>query len=258
MNQEIHPFEKSGLGKAPFRFVFCYSIPPASLAAQNPEAYNAALREMPRGVGVGSCRHCGMCLTHNFIIESADGKRSAVGCECVSKAGQSALQIAVDDEMKKIRRAQERAKVMAAHEVWLGQVGADGKTNRQREEEREAAAAARRKENEELLAAAEKAKADQEARDKAASQHLYAIGQRKEFELIFSHQAVMPGAYGNFYIQTFRTAEGAMVVYKGGTPIWGDRKPVSGDRFLVKATVKAHSEYQGIKQTVISRAKEKA
>src|ERR1700748_2403557 len=81
-----HPFEVAGLGLAPFRCVGAYSLPSPSMAEQNPQAYQNALRDMPKGWGIGSCAYCGMGLVHNFLIRSKDGKGFVVGSECVAKA----------------------------------------------------------------------------------------------------------------------------------------------------------------------------
>lgn len=87
----VHCFEKAGLGKAPFRFVGVVELPSPSLAAQNPEAYNAALRMIPRGVGCGTCCYCGQAIMVNCIVKSADGKRFAVGSDCIAKVGGAGL-----------------------------------------------------------------------------------------------------------------------------------------------------------------------
>ena len=74
----IHCFQKAGLGNAGFRCVGLYSIPSPSMCEHNPAAYNTALSLMSRDLGCGSCAFCGTAIMHNFIIESADGKRFVV------------------------------------------------------------------------------------------------------------------------------------------------------------------------------------
>jgi hypothetical protein len=249
-----HPFETAGLGVAPFRFLFCYSLPSPSLAGQNPEAYNNALRQMPSGIGCGTCGCCGMALMHNYIVESSDGLRSAVGSECVRKTGEKTLISEVELEARKVaktvRKAGERARAEAAREVWLNKV-VDGKTNRERESaeqaERTAKDAAKRAERDTRVAAREA----QERSDLENSRHLGVVGERRDFVLIHSHTASFSGSFGSYYIQSFRTPEGETVVYKGGSPIPCDK----GATINVKAAVKAHDDYKGVKQTVIARAK---
>lgn len=247
-----HPFTKSGLGAAPFRFLFCYSLPSPSLAATNPTAYNYALQEMPRDVGCGSCQHCGMAIMHNFIVESADGIKSAVGSECVRKTGEKTLISAVDLERRKIDKKNRLARARALREEWLNKTDADGVTNRAHEEAEEVARRAERDARIAKQRAAIKAREDEAAEAVKLSRHIGKIGERIELALIYSHGASFPGTFGTFFIQTFRTQDGATVVYKGTAPIRVDAK---GDRLTIKATVKDHSKYGEVLQTIISRVK---
>jgi hypothetical protein len=106
-NDTIHKFEIAGLGKAPFKLIGFYKMPSNSLAGQNPDAYNMALRAMPQGAGCGSCQFCGIPLINNFIIESSDGQKNAVGCDCVQKVGDRGLTTKIK-EMQRIARKEKR------------------------------------------------------------------------------------------------------------------------------------------------------
>ena len=110
---QIHVFENAGMGKAPFKLIGFYALPSKSLAEQNPSAYQNALAAMPRGVGCGSCAYCGTALVNNFIIESADGNKSAVGCDCVEKTGDRGL----TDTIKLKKRELAREKRAAARQA---------------------------------------------------------------------------------------------------------------------------------------------
>lgn len=247
----IHPFEKSGLGRAPFKLLYCVSLPSAAMAEANPEAYNRAMREAVQSGAKGTCEHCGMAITHNFIIESSDKRRSAVGSDCVLQTGQRSLVDPVQAEIAKIRKAQRRASAVSKHAIWLDAVCHTGETNRARiareGAEVEARAQARRDE-----AAAAQAKRDADAQARIdASRHVGQIGERRQFVLTLSHSAAMPGRFGTFFIQSFTDADGATIVYKGGSPIQCDK----GETVRVVAGIKDHSEYNGVKQTVIERAK---
>jgi hypothetical protein len=55
--------------------------------------------------------------------------------------------------------------------------------------------------------------------------------------------------YGALWIYTFRDEAGNVYVWKTGQEYAWER----GDRVAGKATVKEHSEYKGIKQTVLTR-----
>lgn len=112
MNQ-VHLFTNAGLGKAPFKCVGLYSIPSKFLAESNPDAYNGALRMMPRGYGVGSCAYCGTSLVNNYLINSADGKKFSVGCDCVEKVGDRGLVSAVKLAKKKADADKRHAERMA-------------------------------------------------------------------------------------------------------------------------------------------------
>jgi hypothetical protein len=52
-------------------------------------------------------------------------------------------------------------------------------------------------------------------------------------------------------VQTFRDEVGRLIVYKSKAP----SNYSIGERVRVTATVKDHSEYRGVKQTIISRPK---
>lgn len=43
---KIHPFEKDGLGKAPFKCVGMWTVPSAAIQGANPEAWNREVQSM--------------------------------------------------------------------------------------------------------------------------------------------------------------------------------------------------------------------
>lgn len=67
----IHPFEAAGLGLAPFRYV----------------GSEVRLHQVPgcHPKAGASCDFCGTSIALCCLIESADGKRFKVGCDCVAK-----------------------------------------------------------------------------------------------------------------------------------------------------------------------------
>ncbi len=67
----IHPFEASGLGLAPFRYV----------------GFSVNEIRYPDGHAQpgGTCNHCGTGIKFEFHVESSDGRRSIVGSDCVKK-----------------------------------------------------------------------------------------------------------------------------------------------------------------------------
>ena len=96
MNTEtIHPFQRAGLGLAPFRFVGMGQqdrlYGEVILNRAEYERTGVALTTKPGG----TCAFCGTAITNLFNIESADGKRFHVGCDCVEKTADRALLVAV-------------------------------------------------------------------------------------------------------------------------------------------------------------------
>ena len=80
---QVHPFEKAGLGVAPFRF-----------SGMSEKVYVACpgAPEQP----AGTCDYCGMGIRYCCHIESADGKSFVVGSDCVRKTDRDALLNASD------------------------------------------------------------------------------------------------------------------------------------------------------------------
>ncbi len=112
----VHPFEKAGLGKAPFH---CTGI--------TTRVYQSC-PGAPVQPG-GCCAYCGTGIKDCFIIKSADGKRFEVGCDCVVKthracAGTDAERAArkiVDDVNKlktKASNARKDVRIAAAVEIF--------------------------------------------------------------------------------------------------------------------------------------------
>jgi hypothetical protein len=74
------------MGTAPYAFAGVCELPSPELAGQNPEAYNAALRDLPRlKSGLGTCACCGMAISSIFIVRDAAGDLYGVGCDCIRK-----------------------------------------------------------------------------------------------------------------------------------------------------------------------------
>ena len=103
----VHPFELAGLGKAPFQYVgFEHRTFQAS-----PDA--------PVQCG-GSCQYCGTGITNFFFIESSDGKKFHVGCDCVEKTGDKKLIKIVNGIVArnnaKLKAAKDKVKIDTARE----------------------------------------------------------------------------------------------------------------------------------------------
>jgi len=110
---KIHPFEKAGLGKAPFQFV--------GVSEKVYCAYQGA-PEQP----AGTCDFCGNGIRYCYHIRSVDNRNFVVGCECVKRTDNECLtnlsdfDMAVREQKSKLnhlRRAKQVAKEEAGIKV---------------------------------------------------------------------------------------------------------------------------------------------
>lgn len=77
--EKIHPFEASGLGRAPFEFIgVTTKVGPITLA-------DGITQVGAPGQPMGTCDHCGQGIKDCFRVRSADGKSFEVGCDCIAK-----------------------------------------------------------------------------------------------------------------------------------------------------------------------------
>lgn len=108
----IHPFESRGLGKAPFRYV----------GIQHQEiSYGQRVIGSAGGVPIttkpgGTCAYCHAYIVNMFNVESADGQRFHVGCDCIRKVD-GALAKLVDADVKKDKAAREAARIQQAKDA---------------------------------------------------------------------------------------------------------------------------------------------
>jgi hypothetical protein len=62
-----------------------FSLPPASLAEANPDAYNLAMAGAP--AGAGTCAHCGTGILHHVVCRVSDGRTVFIGAQCAERIG---------------------------------------------------------------------------------------------------------------------------------------------------------------------------
>lgn len=96
----VHQFEQAGLGLAPFKYLGM------------DEKWFVAAPGCPRKPG-SSCDYCGQSIAIVCQIESADGKRFHVGCDCVRKVDNARNKRSADPvtlAMDRDRRAMQTAK----------------------------------------------------------------------------------------------------------------------------------------------------
>jgi len=87
-------------------------------------------------------------------------------------------------------------------------------------------------------------------RTRAGSNHVGDIGQRIIIDGTVENTVSFDGFYGTTYMTVIKDTDGNVYVYKGSRRI-----AKKGETVNLKATVKDHSEYNGVKQTVINRPK---
>jgi len=108
-----HPFDRAGLGKPPYKFLGMIS-----------KSYQAC-PGAPVQPG-GSCDYCGQGIFDQYHVQSADGRRFKVGCDCIAKASktaslfpsQRALDKAVRDAKTAKRHAREQARIVEGF-AWI-------------------------------------------------------------------------------------------------------------------------------------------
>ncbi len=225
-------FETLGFGHGPYRVVG-YTLK----LHQNPGGYSKA---------GSTCDACGTAIAHCYRIRSDDGIEFQVGCDCVRKVdpeliGQCAY-VRREAEVR-LRREAREAQERAAN---------GGKTNAELwAEER-----ARR------IAAAE---AERDAREerKRNSTHQGVVGERTEFTLTLTgwhaYEAVFGYQKRTVRLFFYEDSAGNQFVWRSTSGVTlrnsdGSLIPLKrGQVFEVRATIKKHDIYNGVRQTILTR-----
>lgn len=265
-----HPFEKAGLGKAPFS---CTHV------SEN-------VFRLPDGTAKagGCCDYCGTGIRWEFWIKGsiAGAKQFKVGCDCVAKTGwgiEGFEKVRADHtRARRQEGAEKRAeKKREARKAWIDEQHAA------RAIERAAATEAWRKENSALAARLDAYKGENdflrsmierlgywgtlsekqtEATEscfaainrkeaaRATSRFIGVVGEKVVLTITVDHIIVIEGHYGTNYINIARDQDGNVVTYKGQTNIG-----LKGETTTIKATIKEHTLYDGVQQTIIQRPK---
>lgn len=84
------------------------------------------------------------------------------------------------------------------------------------------------------------------------SQHFGEIGKRGEYELTLTFSKQFENEYGISTLMKFMDRAGNVAVWWAS----GGKDWQQGETFKVKATIKGHDEYQGVKQTALTRVSE--
>jgi hypothetical protein len=113
---ELHPFERAGLGKAPFRFVGVeVRIGPIRF-----ERNGVTVEIGAPGQPMGACQYCSQGIAECCHVRSSDGRDFIVGNECIKKVdSQLARQAApaIRERARLMREARQDRKIAAALEA---------------------------------------------------------------------------------------------------------------------------------------------
>jgi len=108
-NTKLHPFERAGLGKAPFACI--------GVEIKRYQACHGA----PIQPG-GACQYCGMAIVECCIIKASDGRQFVVGNVCVGKTHDAKLVSDTDKRLAQLRREArhlKEAECIGSMEGWL-------------------------------------------------------------------------------------------------------------------------------------------
>jgi hypothetical protein len=103
--KSTHPFEQSGLGKAPFRVM-----------GMTEKRFTTPEGSKPGG----TCDYCSAGILYCFAIRSSDGKEFVVGSDCVKRTSQ-ASKLLTDVQM--LKREHDRQKRHAATRAYHERLG---------------------------------------------------------------------------------------------------------------------------------------
>lgn len=212
-----------------------------------------------------TCDVCGTCIRWVYTIKAGDGTEFRTGSDCAQKCGMSAA------ELREARRSFIRERTSEASRAARARAQA---ARAQAEAEERAANGG--------LTKAERREAEALGRDAARrwleterlveARHMGEIGKRlRGLELRVDYVASFEGYYGLTRIYGMRDRAGNALVWKTGgslgldkpghIPSWHPatikehKKPRWSAWVICDATVKAHSEYKGLRQTELARVK---
>lgn len=115
-----HPFERAGLGVAPFRVVGVEE----RRGPITTSVGGVLVQVGAPGQPMGTCDYCGTGIAECWQIESADRRRFIVGCDCVRKTKDTSLLRQIDPQLRALQR-EKRAKLAARKRAELAELLAD-------------------------------------------------------------------------------------------------------------------------------------
>jgi hypothetical protein len=106
-DEEVHVFERAGLGRAPFRVV-------GFQEKRGPIMLDTGLTVGAPGQPMGTCDYCGTGIANCYQICSADDKPFVVGSECVRKTDDAGLKRCVSVLRTSARHSSNDARIESA------------------------------------------------------------------------------------------------------------------------------------------------
>lgn len=266
-NSELHPFEAAHLGKAPFRFI----------GMNNPKYQSGGLiRETHHKCG-GTCDYCGTHIVYEFIIESADGKRFIVGSDCVFKTDNGNLSREVLVQKRKIDKERSLIKKLAPkvavvnndivpYGKYLGEKFSDVAVKDidyiiwlyQNSPANVLGNAIRNKTKEFAVKELEIRKEAKEKRDQelavknALSNFVGVVGDKSEFSVAVEKIIKLDTRFGITRLLIMRDNNSNVFT----SFYTGSQDYEAGKTYVIKGTIKEHKDYEGTKQTVLTRIKQ--
>lgn len=251
-----HPFEKAGLGVAPFR---CTGV--------RENWYSPVPEHRQPG---GTCSYCGTGILYEYSIVSSDGRTFVVGSDCVARTGAQVEGFKTERlKLARAKRDTKRAATRAAREAqWKAAADVKLVAFTAREPDLTAALLAETEDSflmdlarklkgwgdlsdrqVEVAKAALARRAQKEA-DKVTSRHVGTVGARIDIEA-----TILATRVHEYTGWPRRTAYWTLLRDTNGNVLsmFGTHIGYKGDTIKGRFTVKAHEEYQGTLQTKLAR-----
>lgn len=105
----VHPWERAGLGKAPFQYLGVRRLVGPLRFAQ-PDG--TMLEVGAPGQPMGTCAFCLQGIAECHSVKSADGKRFIVGCDCIARVNgeHEPVRAKAEAASRKLRNAAAKAR----------------------------------------------------------------------------------------------------------------------------------------------------
>ena len=261
-NSKLHPFQKAGLGVAPFK---CVGV------STNWYVTAGGAHRQPGG----TCDYCGTGILYEYKIVSSDGKQFVVGSRCVEKTAaevdgfkqtQKDFEARRREAVRKAKQAERQAEFeKKAAERRAGFEEANPGLYKELQAKGEANGFFRNMVasidkwgslTENQLAAVKRILSEQKEREavEASSEFVGTVGQRVSgaFTILMvmtSRSRFYPFPTNYFYVM--KDGNGNLFVYRGSVYL-GDK----GDGVTAEFKVKEHAVYKEAKQTVVSYPKD--